>query len=95
MFGFFTRNRLLITVALFAIAADQATKAIVVATLDLHDSWPADGFFRFTHIRNTGSAFGMFNDQNTILILASFVGLGILVYFYRSHPNRHMCTLYR
>jgi signal peptidase II len=87
MFGFFTRNRLLITVALFAIAADQATKAIVVATLDLHDSWPADGFFRFTHIRNTGSAFGMFNDQNTILILASFVGLGILVYFYRSHPN--------
>jgi len=29
----------------------------------------------------------MFDDQNTFLILASFVGLGILVYFYRSHPN--------
>ena len=87
MFGFLTRNRLLITVAVFVVAADQISKAIVVATLDLHHSWPADGLFRFTHIGNTGSAFGMFDDQNTFLILASFVGLGILVYFYRSHPN--------
>jgi signal peptidase II len=87
MLGFFTRNRLLFIVALTALAADQITKAIVVATIDRGHSWPATGYFRFTHIGNTGSAFGLFDDQNTFLILASFVGLGILVYFYRAHPN--------
>jgi signal peptidase II len=87
MFGFLTRNRVLVLVALGAIAADQITKAIVVATIDRGDSWPATGFFRFTHIGNTGSAFGLFDDQNTFLIVASFIGLGVLVYFYRAHPN--------
>lgn len=87
MFGFLTRNRPLLIVALTAFAADQISKAIIVATIDRGYSWPATGFFRFTHIGNTGSAFGLFNDQNTFLIVASFVGLGILVYFYRAHPN--------
>ena len=87
MFGFLTRNRLLLIVALTAFAADQISKAIIVATIDGGHSWPATGFFRFTHIGNTGSAFGLFDDQNTFLIVASLVGLGILVYFYRAHPN--------
>lgn len=43
-------------------AADQVTKAILVRTLPLYDSLPViPGFLNFTHVRNTGAAFGLFN----------------------------------
>lgn len=42
--------------------ADQVTKAILVRTLPLYDSLPViPGFLNFTHVRNTGAAFGLFN----------------------------------
>lgn len=87
MLGFLERHRFLIIVALAALALDQVTKAIVVANVARGTSWPSDGFFRVTHIGNTGSAFGLFDDSNSFLIIASFIGLGVLVLFYRSHPN--------
>ena len=43
-------------------AADQVTKAILVRALPLYDSLPViPGFLNFTHVRNTGAAFGLFN----------------------------------
>ena len=56
-------------------------------TLALGDSWPDAGFFRFTHVANTGSAFGLFGGQNLILTAASFIGIGVLLMFYRSHEQ--------
>jgi signal peptidase II len=45
------------------VVLDQTTKAIVKAQLPLHDSVTViPGFFDFTHVRNTGAAFGMLND---------------------------------
>jgi signal peptidase II len=87
MRGFVSRNRFIFGVALGALALDQITKYIVINTVPFGASWPDEGFFRITHIGNTGAAFGLFGSQNTVLILASFVGLAILVYFYRAHPN--------
>ena len=87
MWGLLARHRFLILVALAAFALDQITKAVVVANVARGTSWPVDGYFRITHIGNTGSAFGLFDDRNSFLIVASFIGLGVLVYFYRSHPN--------
>jgi signal peptidase II len=87
MLGFLERHRFLILVALAAFALDQITKAVVVANVARGTSWPSDGFFRITHIGNTGSAFGLFDDRNSFLIIASFLGLAVLVYFYRSQPN--------
>lgn len=87
MWGLLARHRFLILVALAAFALDQITKAIVVASVARGSSWPTEGFFRVTHIGNTGSAFGLFDGRNSMLIAASFIGLGVLVYFYRSHPN--------
>ena len=81
------RHRFLILVMLEAFALDQITKAVVVAKVARYTSWPETGFFRITHIGNTGSAFGLFDGRNSFLILASFIGLGVLVYFYRSLPN--------
>lgn len=41
------------------VALDQLTKALVRRHLPLHESVPiVPGFLDFTHIRNTGAAFG-------------------------------------
>ena len=41
---------------------DQATKAIVRRTLSLHESVAVvPGFLDFTHVQNTGAAFGILN----------------------------------
>ena len=87
MISLWQRHRfvVLLTVALFAL--DQATKAVVVRTLARGESWPADGFFRITHIGNSGSAFGLFDGQNVVLTIASVLGIGVLVLFYRSHSS--------
>ena len=42
--------------------------------------------FRITHVTNTGSAFGFFPSQTALLILASLVGIAILIIFYRHQP---------
>jgi signal peptidase II len=87
MWGFLTHNRPLIAVALAAFVLDQITKAVIVAQVPRGTSWPDTGFLRFTHIGNTGSAFGLFDGRNSYLIAGALVGLVVLVLFYRSHPN--------
>ena len=42
------------------------------------------GFFRITHTYNTGSAFGLFQGQNTPLIVVAIVGIFILGMIYRT-----------
>lgn len=76
-------------IAVFALAltVDQLTKVWVRAALALGESWPRDGFFRLTHVGNTGSAFGLFGNSNSILIVAAFVGVGVLLLYYRLHPT--------
>lgn len=66
---------------------DQITKYIVIQALPLGASWPREGFFRITHVANTGSAFGLFGGQNAVLAIAALLGIGVLVLFYRTHPN--------
>jgi signal peptidase II len=66
---------------------DQLTKYAVRAFIPYRHSFPEDGFFRITHTFNTGSAFGMFQGQNTPLIFVSVVGIAVLVLVYRSQPQ--------
>ena len=75
----------LILVAGFA--ADQISKALIIHYVPFRTSWPVEGFFRFTHVGNRGSAFGLIDDANLMLIIVSFVGVGILLYFYRAQPD--------
>jgi signal peptidase II len=76
-----------IWVPLLVVAFDQATKAIVRAALPLYESVQIiPGLLNFTHVRNTGAAFGLFNTADfpykTALISAVAVaGLaGIAIY---------------
>ena len=75
---------LLSTIAV-VLGADQLTKYVVKSNLRLGESWPSDGLFRLTHGTNTGAIFGLFPSQTAILIVASFVAIGFLFYFYRTH----------
>ena len=79
-------RRLEIWVPIVIVALDQLTKAIVRATLPLHASVTViPGVMDFTHVRNTGAAFGLLNAADfrfkTVLIgviaVTALVGVGI------------------
>ena len=78
------KDFVLIQLALIIFLLDQFSKFLVRDQLLFWESFPAEGFFRFTHTFNTGSAFGIFRDQNTPLIWVSILGIGILMMIYRS-----------
>ena len=80
----FYKDFVLIQLAVIIFLMDQFSKFLVRDLLLYRESFPATGFFRFTHTFNTGSAFGIFRDQNTPLILVSFLGIAILIMIYRS-----------
>lgn len=86
------REWIVAVTAVAALSADQVTKYLVRENMAIGESWPAEGFFRLTHGTNTGSAFGLFQDQTTILTIASVFAIGFIVYFYRSHSDRSWIT---
>ena len=81
------RDWTLLQLAALALALDQLTKFVVRQTLETYHSWPATGLFRFTHIHNTGSAFGLFQDQNLPLLFVSLVGVLVLAYIYQTQDR--------
>lgn len=67
---------------LVVVILDQATKGVVRATLPIHESVTAlPGLLDFTHVRNTGAAFGMLNsvDFPGKTLLLSLIATGALV----------------
>lgn len=78
------RDFVLIQLAFLIFLVDQFSKFVVRDQLQYQHSFPATGFFRFTHTFNTGSAFGIFQNQNTPLIFVSVIGIAILILIYRS-----------
>jgi signal peptidase II len=58
-------RRLEIWVPIAVLVLDQVTKALVRQMLPLHESVTIiPGFLDFTHVRNTGAAFGMLNASD-------------------------------
>ncbi len=84
----------LLLVALAVIGADQLSKIAVERALPLNVSWaplPAvAALFRFTHVSNTGAAFGLFPTGRLLFAaVALVVSLIILLYNFRlpaGHP---------
>jgi signal peptidase II len=67
--------------ALVVAAADQLSKSWIRSNIALGESMPETGFFRLVHVRNTGSAFGLFQDQVLPLTIVSFIGIAVLLFF--------------
>lgn len=69
------------------VAVDQATKAMIRRALPIHESMTViPGFLDFTHIRNTGAAFGMldgvdFPFKTWVIALVAVAALaGVVAY---------------
>ncbi len=88
------KDLVLLQLAALIFLADQFTKYLARAFLEFGESFPRYGFFRITHTQNTGSAFGLFPDQNTALILVAFLGIAILALLYRNlRPTTNLLRL--
>ena len=81
------RRALEVWVPLLVLVLDQLTKELVRRTLDLHASTTViPGLLDFTHVRNTGAAFGILDAADlpykTVLIavIASAGLIGVAIY---------------
>ena len=81
------RDWMLLGTLLAALAIDQASKYLVRLGMEPGQAIPAEGPVRLHYITNTGSAFGFFQGQTLLLVLASVAGIALLAFFYRTHSH--------
>ena len=80
-------------VAAAAVAADQASKAIVRATIDRGDAVELILGLELVNVRNRGIAFGMFSDGGVLLVLFAVGALAALLVFFARHRDRPLVWL--
>ncbi|RPI32909.1 MAG: signal peptidase II [Chloroflexota bacterium] len=79
---------LLFGIAGVVVALDQWTKFLVRTNLDFREIWSPwpwlTPYVRIVHWKNTGAAFGMFQNLNSVfIVLAILVSLAIIYYYPR------------
>jgi len=88
--GRWRRNVVFFFIALLIVASDQLSKIWIRSNLALGQSLPETGFFRLTHVHNTGAAFGLFHGQSFPLTIVALVGVAALLvyalFIYRRFP---------
>ena len=86
------------SIAIFIL--DQISKEVIRQKVPLYGSWPDEGFLRIVHGLNTGSAFGLFAGFTNVLIIASIVGMGVVLYYFQKQEmsvvwhRLSICLLY-
>jgi signal peptidase II len=87
-------------IALAVLILDRITKWVIVQTIPLEDTVPViPGFFRLTHLENTGAAFSLFADSTSpfrtaLLIAFSLAALSVVaVLLWRSRNEFNIITL--
>ena len=74
-------NAVFFLIAILVVVGDQLSKSWIRSNLAIGQSLPEGGFFRLTHIHNTGAAFGLFQGHSFPLTIAAFVGVAILLVY--------------
>ena len=77
-------KKLIISILFITLSIDQLTKYLVTHNLAIYQSWPTDGIFRFTYVTNTGTAFGLLQNQTVFLTIGSFIAIFLLYYLYKN-----------
>lgn len=87
-------------IALLVLLLDRITKWAIAQTIPLEDAINIiPGFFRLTHLENTGAAFSLFADspslfRTTLLIAFSVAALAVVsVLLWKDRGNFHSGTL--
>jgi len=73
------RNVVFLLTALLIVAADQLSKVWIRSNLAIGQSLPETGFFRLTHVNNTGAVFGLFQGQSFALTIVASVGIAVIL----------------
>lgn len=83
-------------IAILVVLADQLSKWLVWKNIDLNTSHEViPGFFRLTHVQNSGAAFGLFADSASewkVSILIIFSVLALVVVSALLWKNSHAIT---
>lgn len=84
-------------IAALVVLLDRGTKWLVASRITLNDSIIVlPGFFRLTHVQNTGAAFGLFADSSSewkVSILVVFSLLALVVVSALLWKNSHSMTI--
>jgi signal peptidase II len=76
--------------ALAVFIFDLITKSIVRANLAIGESWPDEGWLvKFTHVTNSGAAFGILQGQGLFLVVTAVIAIGAIVFYYMYPPLEH------
>ena len=87
------RTQIFMVVAAAVIAVDHLVKWIIKTTMHLNQTINVIGdFFTISYILNSGIAFGLFDSNPSpvkapLLIVISFVALGIILYIFLTLPK--------
>lgn len=77
-------------IAATVVVLDQISKRLVDARLTLYDSWPNDRWpFRLEHVKNTGAAFSLLQNQAAFLTVMSLLGLAAIIFYFVYRPSDH------
>jgi signal peptidase II len=83
------RNVVLFLIAVLIVAADQLSK-LWIRSYPEGQSFFEIGFFRLTHVHNTGASFGLFQGQSFALTIVALVGIALFLLYalfaYRRFP---------
>jgi signal peptidase II len=75
--------------ALAVLAADQLTKALVAAALDVGERAQVVGdLVVLWHVQNRGAAFSLFQDASILFYVVTIAALGMIAYFHRALAGR-------
>ncbi len=81
-------NLLLVIIVTVIVALDRWTKLLVSHKLALGESVSPikalGDFFRIVHWRNTGAAFGLFQNANVVLLVVSLVVSLVVLFYYQT-----------
>ena len=80
-------------VAAVTVAADQAVKALVRATIERGDEVHLFLGIKLVNVRNRGIAFGMFPGGGIVLVLFAVAALVALLVFFVRHRDRPLVWL--
>ncbi|MEO7295313.1 MAG: signal peptidase II [Candidatus Limnocylindria bacterium] len=75
--------------AIVLYAADQVTKALVVANVAFGDRHDVIGdFAQLWHVRNDGAAFSILPGATWLFVPVTLVAIGMVIYFHRTFRER-------
>ena len=80
-------------VAAVTVAADQAAKALVRATIERGDEVNLILGVKLANVRNRGIAFGLFSGGGVVLVIFAVAALTALLVFFARHQGRPLVWL--